>query len=254
MLYRQDDLTLNAVVVAVVIAANPTPFGTNDTTGLPIGGLEMPCLIPGATPDDESHVAYWDVVAQSLKIVFEATGPEPHTVVAEEGFDVFGSVSSPGGWVRAVRAGVSHSIVLTYFDLPAGALCVLTCDELQQSCTKAKKIDLVGHNDVSDFGAGAFPEFRQMPGMSGPMMTYFSEVGTGGQEQGLLKLMSCSDPLCTKASVATLARGHKGFGRDCSLEMVGDSMRPLLLVSFLDLQGKDSGDFMAARLAVLGRD
>jgi hypothetical protein len=237
-------------LVAVVIAANPTPFDTNDTTGLPTGGLEMPCIIPGATPDDESHVAYWDVVAQSLKIVFEATGPEPRTVVAEEGFDVFGSVSSPGGWVRAVRAGVSHKIVLAYFNLPAGVLCVLTCDELHQSCTKAKKIDLVGHKDVSDFGAGAFPEFRQLS----PMPAYFSEVGTGAQEQGLLKLMSCSDPLCATASVATLAHGRKGFGRDCSLEMVGDTARPLLLVSFLDLQGKDSGDAMAARLAVLGRE
>ena len=214
----------------------------------------MPCLIPGATANDESHVAYWDVVAQSLKIVFEATGPAPQTVVAEKGFDVLGSVSSPGGWVRAVRAGDSHTIVLAHFNLPAGVLCVLTCDELQQSCTKAKKIDLVGHDDVSDFGAGAFPEFRQLSGMPGPMLAYFSEVGMGAQEQGLLKLMSCSDPLCTKASVATLAHGHKGFGRDCSLEMVGDSDRPLLLVSFLDLQGKDSGDSMAARLAVLGRD
>ena len=245
----------------VIIATNPKPFAVNDTTNLPTGGLEMPHIIPGLTPEDASHVVYWDVAYQCLKLVFEATGPEPRTVVAAKGFDIFGAVSSPGGWARAVRTPgggpgsiVSHTITIAYFDLPAGVLAVLTCDEQYQDCTKPKKIDLVGHKDVSDFGAGAFPEFRQLPGMPGPMLAYFSEVGTGAQEQGLLKLMSCSSPNCTTASVATLAVGHKGFGRDCSLEMVGDEARPLLLVSFLDLQGKDDPSSMAARLAVLGRE
>jgi hypothetical protein len=221
----------NGTVTKKSIATDPVPFDTNSTTGLPTGGLEMPCLIPGATPDDEAHVAYWDVVRKSLNVVFEATGLEPRTVVAAKGFDIFGAKSSPGAWVRAVRAPLAvsrHKIAVSYFDLPAGALFTLICDEQLQSCEEEepKKIDLVGHRDVSDFGAGAFPEFRQLSGMPGPVLAYFSEVGTGAQEQGLLKLLSCADPLCANSSVATLAHGHKGFGRDCSLEMIGCAALP----------------------------
>lgn len=110
---------------------------------------------------------------------------------------------------------------MSFFDLPAGELRILTCDEATQRCTKPIKVDAVGHTDTTDYGAGAFPEFRQLPGMPGPALVYFTEEGAGATERGVLKLMTCDDARCSNATVAELSRGAKGYGRDCSLSMSG---------------------------------
>ena len=217
---------------------------------LPTGGLEDPTIIQSADASDgRMAVAYWDVAARSLRLVFGATGPDPVSVVAAQGFDLFGKVSSPGAWVKGIREPAGTAIALTFFDLATGELQYTTCDELTQACTKPLKADVVGRNDTSDYGAGAFPELRQFAGFAGPALAYFTEEGSGAAEQGVLKLLACADARCSNATVAELSRGPKGYGRDCSMSMSGES----LLVSFLDLQGKDEPDAMVARLGVFRR-
>ena len=52
---------------------------------LPTGGLEDPTIIQSADDDGRLAVAYWDVAARSLRLVFGATGPDPVSVVAAQG-------------------------------------------------------------------------------------------------------------------------------------------------------------------------
>jgi hypothetical protein len=53
--------------------------------------------------------------------------------------------------------------------------------------------------------------------------------------------------------VSVLASGAPGFGRDASVAFAAGSAGATMLVSFLDLQGKDTPAAMVARLAVFGR-
>ena len=102
----------------------------------------------------------------------------------------------------------------------------------------------MGGRDFTDYGAGAFPDMVLSP-KGNPVLVYFNEASSTGQ----LKAMLCSDPMCAQFRVVTLSSGQPGYGRDCSVGFAEQSSR--MLVSFLDLQGKDTLDGMVARLAVL---
>mmetsp|Transcript_15589 Transcript_15589/g.35111 ORF Transcript_15589/g.35111 Transcript_15589/m.35111 type:complete len:110 (+) Transcript_15589:825-1154(+) len=99
-------------------------------------------------------------------------------------------------------------------------------------------------------------------------MVYFSEVGdpTSMNEQGngQLKILECLAPACKDADKGEvrnyiLTSGPPGYGRDPSLNMLsvrkqpGNESSQFLMVSFLDLNGKDEPESMSARLAVFSR-
>ena len=238
-------LDKGAIVRTATIAQTQAPFATNSTTGLPTGGLEMPALVAG-TSANTSHVSYWDVASRSLRLVLNAMGGEPRALlVASAAATTAGS--NPGAWSRAVRAEGSSVIVLAFFDLGTTSLHIATCDDVSLTCTLPHKHDTVGHKDVSDLGAGAFPEFRQLRSTAhGPTLVYFSQ-GTGPTGQGQLKQLACADAACSSAAVTRLASGAAGYGRDPSLALTHDGA---LLVSSLDLMGMDDPDKMVAQLLV----
>ena len=259
-------LARGAILRSATIAEASAPFAINTTTGLPTGGLEMPALVVGASAAT-SHVAYWDVVGRSLRLVLNAMSAHPHTLTVASPASAAAADSSPGAWVRVVREEGSSLVVLAFFDLQAGSLQVATCDDIAQTCTSPRQLDAVGHRDVSDYGAGAFPEFRLLPAparfrivrdlgrglpallsVSLPALAYFSQ-GPGPAGNGQLKLLACADAACSSAAVSELASGAAGFGRDASLARAHDGS---LLVSFLDLMGKDDPGAMVARLLVRG--
>eukprot|EP00588_Corethron_pennatum_P003335 CAMPEP_0194288774 /NCGR_PEP_ID=MMETSP0169-20130528/37595_1 /TAXON_ID=218684 /ORGANISM="Corethron pennatum, Strain L29A3" /LENGTH=146 /DNA_ID=CAMNT_0039035871 /DNA_START=9 /DNA_END=445 /DNA_ORIENTATION=- len=122
----------------------------------------------------------------------------------------------------------------------------------------------LGMKDYSDYGLGAFPEFRVLNNNTygGPTLVYFSETGSKkhGDQQGQLKILECLAPTCNREIRRyVLGEGRRGFGRDPSVEMVhvqsnvGGGTTPHLLVSFLDLNGQDNPENMTARVAVFDR-
>ena len=293
----------------VTVARSPIPFGVNETSGMPTGGLGMPALIDGVMSPRQPpplvpsvHVAYWDVIGKRLILLANVLSKTPSTVVVAEGYQRNSSdaASNPGAWVQMARRPDSSIFDVVFFDLTEGAMMGATCnDEITStndvtrrtdtgtvtgssssssssttssttSCTVPAKLDAVGHRDISDFGAGAFPSFRAGEGFA--RMVYFSqeaeETGApqGGRwgstvEVGSLKLLECAASACTGDDVSTLSKGKAGFGRDASWATTtttrdgGDSSsgNEVMLVSFLDLHGVDSLDSMRAMLAVYTR-
>ena len=143
------------------------------------------------------------------------------------------------------------ALLLTYWDLGLGQLRAVRCELQPARCGAPRVLDHGGRRDLTDFGAGAFPDLRSPPqGLSGAaggaaggaVLAYFVEADSGGE----LRLLSCPDANCTAPRVSTGARGAAGFGRDASVAFAPGA----LLVTLLDLQGADSPLRMAARLAV----
>ena len=144
-------LARGAILRSATIAEASAPFAINTTTGLPTGGLEMPALVVGASAAT-SHVAYWDVVGRSLRLVLNAMSAHPRTLTVASAAaspaspaSAASADSSPGAWARAVREEGSSLIVLAFFDLQAGSLLVATCDDIAQTCTPPRQLDAVGH-------------------------------------------------------------------------------------------------------------
>jgi len=139
-------------------------------------------------------------------------------------------------------------LLLAYWDLGLGQLRAVRCERQPARCSAPTLLDRGGRRDLSDFGAGAFPDLRAPPqGLGGAagggaVLAYFVEGDSGGE----LRLLSCPDANCTAPRVSTGARGGAGFGRDASVAFAPGA----LLVTLLDLQGADSPLRMAARLAV----
>jgi len=139
-------------------------------------------------------------------------------------------------------------LLLAYWDLGLGQLRAVRCERQPARCSAPTLLDRGGRHDLSDFGAGAFPDLRAPPqGLGGAagggaVLAYFVEGDSGGE----LRLLSCPDANCTVPRVSTGARGAAGFGRDASVAFAPGA----LLVTLLDLQGADSPLRMAARLAV----
>ena len=143
------------------------------------------------------------------------------------------------------------ALLLTYWDLGLGQLRAVRCELQPARCGAPHVLDRGGRRDLTDFGAGAFPDLRSPPqglggaaggAASGAVLAYFVETDSGGE----LRLLSCPDANCTAPRVSTGARGAAGFGRDASVAFAPGA----LLVTLLDLQGADSPLRMAARLAV----
>ena len=157
------------------------------------------------------------------------------------------SPSSPGAWVRGIALD-GGALLLAYWDLGLGQLRAVRCERQPARCSAPTLLDRGGRRDLSDFGAGAFPDLRAPPqGLGGAagggaVLAYFVEGDSGGE----LRLLSCPDANCTAPHVSTGARGGAGFGRDASVAFAPGA----LLVTLLDLQGADSPLRMAARLAV----
>ena len=161
------------------------------------------------------------------------------------------SPSSPGAWVRGIALD-GGALLLAYWDLGLGQLRAVRCERQPARCSAPTLLDRGGRRDLSDFGAGAFPDLRAPPqGLGGAagggaVLAYFVEGDSGGE----LRLLSCPDANCTAPHVSTGARGGAGFGRDASVAFAPGA----LLVTLLDLQGADSPLRMAARLAVFRPD
>ena len=173
---------------------------------------------------------------------------------------------------------MSGGLILAFFDLEQEALLVVTCSgggggvdghDLGLSCAAPVKVDSVGHGDVSDFGAGAFPSFGARLQINrdqrkeinscrdqqlGLLLAARAANGglrglrTCGTLQGLeLKLAEFS-PSSANATVSTLSTGKAGFGRDASVAFVSDGSAVSLLVTLLDLNGQDELQTMRAML------
>ena len=213
--------------VGRVIASSPVAFGLNETTGLLTGGLEMPSIVltkgdahgHGARGEGaragKVHVAYYDVVGRSLKIVMDALATVAGSVVTVASST--SPASTPGYWPRMVQAGTTEDLVVAFDDLAAGTLSVAQCSQASNSCTAPRRVDTVGQRDVSDYGGGAFPDFRNVAAAlgAGPKLVYFNELQSQGGT-GQLKMLECSDAHCRTSTVSVLATGKGGFGRDCS--------------------------------------
>ena len=203
-------------------------------------------------------VAYWDVTARSLVLVRNATSAASaeRVVVAGPAYPGSGPASSPGAWPRVTRGYGGTGVVIAHFDLAEGALLTSFCADATPvsealACAPPRKADSVGHRDVSDFGAGAFPAWDTGDGQ--PAFVFFSQLpDAAGDEEGHLKLLQCSNADCTAQPIATLATGKAGFGRDASLTFVppANGGKLELFVTCLDLNGKDDVGSMVARLGV----
>ena len=68
-----------------------------------------------------------------------------------------------------------------------------------------------------------------------------------------VRLLACADANCSAPPLASVgASGPRGFGRDASVAFApaaSPAEPPAMLVSLLDLGGKDEPQFMTARLA-----
>jgi hypothetical protein len=282
------------------VATAAAAFGVNTTSGLPTGGLEMPSVVNRAPEQWAPDLAYWDVAQRRLILVQDVLGlvAAPRKLIVASGPSGGGSPgqqpsSSPGCWPRLAPMG-GGGLVLAFFDLEQGALLATTCSVGQAvpdlACTAPTKIDSVGHRDVSDFGAGAFPSFGSRlqnsdsgaaAGRRGQVvnsLVYFSQEGAPQRADcagfapaadctGSLKIaeFSSASPSSSSgnataaistATIHTLATGKAGFGRDASvafqqLTQTGGSGSALTaMVSFLDLEGQDELQTMRARLGI----
>ena len=118
----------------------------------------------------------------------------------------------------------------------------------QRRCAPPAALDHGGQLDLTDYGAGAFPDSRA-PSLvahhGGPVPVYSSDVNASGVPSGQLRLLTCPDASCTRPAVSTAASGKAGFGRDAALTFT----RSARIVTVLDLQGKDSPTELVARIA-----
>ena len=244
-----------ALLRTTVVDHSTTPY--IHTGVLPTGGFEMPCLIP-AGGGTRVHLAYWKVESRELVLVFDVLtggsggsgggGNASTAVVVDVGHN---ASSSPGAWTRGLAVD-GTSLLLTWWDLGTGVLKLTRCQAAPpRRCAPPEALDHGGQLDLSDFGAGAFPDFRAPPpgaaGNAGPVLAYFSEANASGWRAaaGELRLLTCPDANCTHPAVVTAASGRAGFGRDAAIAFT----RGAMLITFLDLQGKDSPTEMAARIA-----
>ena len=234
------------------IAHSPHPFTIDSHTNLPSHGLDNPVL--ARTKGNGLTLAYWDIDAHALRLVFTPPGVLCGNSAAARTTVMVASNATgfvnPGAWTRMIAVDGGAGLVVAFFDLPAGVLYVAACDAGRHTCEAPRAVDTgVGHRDFTDYGAGAFPDMQLAPD-GNPVLVYFSEKG--GDEHdgsaGQLKAMLCADPKCAAFHVTVLASGLPGYGRDCSVAFANDGN---MLVSFLDLQGKDAPNAMVARLAVL---
>ena len=238
------------------IAHSPQPFTIDPKTNLPSAGLDNPVL--ARTASNGLTLAFWDIGARALRLVFTPPGVPcgdgeagggARTVVTVAS-NATGGFTNPGAWTRMVAVNGGAHLIIAFFDLPAGTLYVAACDAERHTCETPRAVDTAaGHRDFTDYGAGAFPDLRIAPD-GNPLLVYFSEAGGGddGTAAGQLKAMVCADPLCAAFRVEVLASGAPGYGRDCSVAF--DAAGERMLVSFLDLQGKDTPGAMVARLGV----
>mmetsp|Transcript_43672 Transcript_43672/g.72578 ORF Transcript_43672/g.72578 Transcript_43672/m.72578 type:complete len:688 (-) Transcript_43672:115-2178(-) len=204
---------------------------------LPSGGFEMPCLIGGG-----SHLAYWRAESQELVLVFWVDSSNASALVVDSNRT---ATSSPGAWTRGVSVENGATLILAFWDVALGYLLLARCTTRTRRCSAPEVADQTGRRDLSDFGAGAFPDFQMQPAGTGrgPVLAYFSE--DDASTSGMLKLLTCADPRCNDFEVTVGARGKPGFGRDASVSFAAATM----IVTFLDLQGNDSELSMVARFA-----
>ena len=244
-----------AVVRTTVFDHSKTPYV--HTGVLPTGGFEMPALIPSG--GNRVHLAYWKVETRELVMIYDVQlgkTPALKQVVIDVGHN---ASSSPGAWVRGIADFVAQGqgvdlVLLSYWDLGTGQLKLARCDQGTGACEQPEVVDRGGQLDLTDYGAGAFPDFRTPPLTAhhgGPVLVYFSDVNTSGVPSGQLRLLMCPAlGECTSRGVpprrlSTAASGKAGFGRDAALTFTHDAM----IITFLDLQGKDSPTEMVARIA-----
>ena len=228
---RVAPATLN-VLGSKLFDSSMTPY--IHAGALPVGGFEMPCLIDGGR-----HLAYWRAESRELVLVFDALTNATFLVVDS---NRTASGANPGAWVRGIAADNGSVVLLSYWDLTSGWLKLVRCDVSAFRCAAPESLELDGQLDLSDFGAGAFPEWRHPPsGQGGPVLAFFSETLDAGE----LKLLACANPACSERELVTAASGKRGFGRDASIAFTPGWM----FVTFLDLQGEDSVKRMVARIA-----
>lgn len=239
----------------VIVATSATPFGVNETSGMPTGGLEMPSMVAVRSNVNGGrssvHLVYWDVTQQQTVLVLHMFDPHPRRVALKA-----------CAWPRIVHLtgdGNDDSdsddgvIVVACFDLERDDLISTTCTDAGL-CGEVTKWDNVGRGDITDFGAGAFPAFGTRHGdTTRASLVYFSQQG----DVGYLKILEFDWRQITNnsksnngSSVSVLSSGRSGFGRDASLAFVPGSAGNIIFVSFLDLDGNDELGSMRARLGV----
>ena len=224
-----------------LVARSDVPFGINESTSFPTGGLEAPCLLVG--DDGAADVAYWDVVGRRLALVWDAGSPNATTATVAAASS---PRSNPGAWVRGVRVG--GTLMLAYFDLPAAELRLVRCERATRRCDAPRLLDgAVAQGDYTDYGAGAFPEMRVGPD-GNPVLVYFSTAAVTGA--GELRAAFCADARCESVGVRTLATGRAGFGRDASVAFASAGGELAMMVTLLD-RGLGNASDATARLAVL---
>ena len=229
------------------VATATAAFGVNTTSGLPTGGLEMPSVANREPQHWAPDLAYWDVAQRRLVLVQDVlgiVGAPRHLTVAQASREQ--QQSSPGCWPRLAPV-LGGGLLVTFFDLERGALLSITCsvgsaasrEDSGLFCADPQETDSsVGHRDVSDFGAGAFPSFAG--GLSSPArkaggsqaqvafnsLVYFSQQGAPKAEcEGFAPAPGCTGYLKVaefaasgdSTAVHTLATGQAGFGRDASI-------------------------------------
>ncbi|CAB9531550.1 hypothetical protein SEMRO_3669_G350110.1 [Seminavis robusta] len=214
------------------------PFHIDDTTSLPVTGLDNPLLAGQA-------LAYWDITNRKLVGQFHMQAM-PFSIV--DNTTTFGAFYNPGAWARMVVIPKSNALVVTFFDLEQHSLFVTYCNSLSSvnsPCGPPRLVDAHAYNgDFTDFGAGGFPELQL--GWNGcPVLVYFVQ---SSPQKGCLRVMQCLDVLCVQFRVFDVSGGLAGHGRDASVTFPS---RGTAIVSFLDLQGHDDDpSFMQARVAV----
>ena len=208
-----------------LVARSDVPFGINESTSFPTGGLEAPCLLVG--DDGAADVAYWDVVQARLALVWDAVSPNATTVTVAAASS---PRSNPGAWVRGVRVG--GTLMLAYL-VTRRRLRLVRCERATRTCDAPRLLDgAVARGDYTDYGAGAFPEMRVGPG-GNPVLVYFSTAAVTGA--GELRAAFCADAHYESVVVRTLATGRAtGFGRDASVAFASAGGELAMMVTLLD--------------------
>ena len=237
------------------------PFHIDETTALPVTGLDNPIVARDA-------LLYWDISHRQLILLFQQqpsalSKPASSFVVAgntttSAGYHRF---YNPGAWARMVSVNGSD-LVVTFFDLEQHSLFVTQCHlrQGQYDCKLPQLVDATAyHGDFTDYGAGAFPDLQLSPycrdnrsknsSVGCPVLVYFvqKENNSTSNSTGCLRVMICVDPHCQHTSVFDVTCGLAGYGRDASLTF---PLPNRALVSFLDLRGHDDPAFMQTKLAL----
>jgi hypothetical protein len=224
-----------SIIDRKVLLNSSEPFRIDQSTALPISGLNNPVLANGS-------LAYWDVTHH--KLLLQNPQISSPIVIADNSTGTF---KTPGAWARMVAIPDTDILVVTFFDLEQHSLFVNRCRVVPtgHNCDTPRVVDTEAlQGDFTDWGAGAFPDLQLNPHHC-PVLAYF--VQTPSNTSGCVRILQCHDPFCQGFRVFDATCGLSGYGRDASVTF---PMPGSVIVSFLDLQGRDDPIFMQARAAV----